>query len=468
MNRCFLSLLLCLAGCTVGPDFRTPDATVPPDWHGRPAQVEVARGDVELARWWESFQDPLLNSLIERACTGNLDLRQAEARMRQARAASAVATAGLWPTVDAAAGYSRARSGASTSSGGQGVRTDLYQAGFDAGWEIDLFGGTRRGIEATEADLRAAMENRRSLMVSLTAELAGNYLGLRTLQQRLDIARRNLVLQERNVELTRRRQQGGLTSSLDVVAAEGQAATTAALLPQLHSGIDQAIHGIALLLGEPPATLLAELAPAAPMPPTPPAPPLALPADLLSRRPDIRQAEAEAHAATARVGVAEALRYPTITLPGMIGFQNSFTQELFDWPSRVWSIGPSIGWRIFDGGAIQGGIAQKQAALDEKLLAYQATVLGAFHEVENALVAAVREEERGRELVRALAAHRRALELAATLYREGQVDYLAVIEAQRSLHTSEDALAQSRQSLIGNQIALYKALGGGWQWEENR
>lgn len=466
MSRYFLPLLpvlLFLAGCTVGPDFRTPDASVPPDWHARPAHMEVARGEVELSRWWQRFEDPLLTSLIERACNGNFDLRQAETRIRQARALSSAAAAGLWPTVDSSVGYRRSRSISSTS--GQVVHGELYEAGFDASWEIDLFGGIRRSIEAAEADLRAAVEGRRDVLVSLTAELAGNYVGLRSLQQRLEIARRNLATQEKTVELTRRRQQGGFTTGLDVAAAEGQAASTAAQLPLLQSEIDQTIHAIALLLGEPPAALIAELAPVAP-PASPPLPPLLLPADLLTRRPDIRQAEAKAHAATADIGIAEAAAYPSISLPGSIGFQSAGSRSLFDWPSRVWSIGPAISWRIFDGGAVQAEIAQKQAALDEMVLAYQAVVLSALHEVEDGLVAAVREEERGRELTRALAAHEKALDLALMLYREGQADYLAVLVAQRSVFSSEDTLAQSRRSLAGHVISLYKALGGGWLSED--
>ncbi len=457
-----LSLLFVLTGCAVGPDFQPPPLSVPQGWHAQAsqtAQEQAAAG--ELSRWWQLFHDPILDSLVERAWRKNIDLRQAEARIRQARAVSAVTAAGLWPSLDAGAGYSRSRS----NSKGTVLRSALYQAGFDASWELDLFGGTRRGMEAAEADLRAAIESRRDLMLSLTAELAGNYLALRTLQQRLDIARRNLAVQERSVELTRRRQQGGFISGLDLAAVEGQAASTAAQLPLLESAIDQAIHGIGLLLAEPPAALFAELAPPIPPPLTPPAFPAILPADLLARRSDIRQAEALAHAATARVGAAEAARYPRIVLPGSIGFQNASSRELFNWPNRVWSVGPSISWTVFDGGALRAGVEKQQALLDEAVLTYEQTVLTALHEVENSLVAAAREEERGRELARALAANEKALELATRLYREGQVDYLSVLDAQRSLHASEDALAQSRHNHAIQLIALFKALGGGWQEE---
>ncbi|OQX20135.1 MAG: hypothetical protein BWK76_02455 [Desulfobulbaceae bacterium A2] len=459
-----LTLLTLLAtGCAVGPDFQPPSVAVPQGWHAQSAQPDTDQAAVgDLTRWWQGFNDPILDSLIARAWEKNLDLRQAEARIRQARAVSAGAVAGLWPSLDATAGYRRSRS----SSDGTTVHSDLYQAGFDASWEVDIFGSTRRGMEAAEADLRAAIDGRRDLMVSLTAELAGNYVSLRSLQQRLDIARRNLAVQEQSVELTRRRQQGGFTSGLDVAAAEGQAAVTAAQLPLLASAIDQAIHGVGLLLGEQPAALFAELAPPALPPPVPPVFPVTLPADLVGRRSDIRRAEALAHAATARVGVAEAARYPRVVLPGSIGFQNSSSGELFSWPNRIWSVGPSISWALFDAGALRAGVEKQRAVLDEAVLAYEQTVLTALHEVENNLVAAAREEERGRELVRAVAANKKTLALATRLYREGQVDYLSVLDAQRALYSSEDTLAQSHRSQAGSVIALFKALGGGWQQEK--
>ena len=449
---------LLAAGCAVGPNFQRPTMEMPAAWTGEPAGTEARVADQELRRWWEGFNDPQLTSLIERAMAANLDLRQAAARVRQARAARGVAFAAIGPTLDASAGHERSRTTA-------GVVGDLYQAGFDAGWEIDLFGGTRRGIEAAEADLTAAVEEQNGVLVSLSAEVARNYITLRVGQQRLAMARQTLTAQRKTAELTRQRYEAGLVNRLDRSNAEAQLATTAAQVPVLESAVRQTMHTLAVLLGQPPATLVAELTPDAPVPVAVTPVPAGLPSDLLRRRPDIRKAEAALHAATARIGVATADLFPRFTLSGALSFSDTHLGSLFTWAERGWSFGPSVSWRLFESGRTLANIELRKAMQEEEGLAYQQTVLTALREVEDALVAAAKEEEHRRALLGATIANRKVVELAIRLYQAGETDFLAVVVAQRALYAAEDALAQGTGTAAIELVALYKALGGGWGQE---
>ncbi len=470
LYRSSLALCLCLpllTSCMMGPDFQRPEAKVSPQWLGQaPTAPEAARiGEQNLAQWWMVFNDPQLTSLVGRAIQANLDLKIAESRIRQARAAMGIAGADLGPAVDAAASYRRSRTPLSGDSG-EAVTTNLYRMGFDAGWEIDLFGGSRRGVEAAGADLDAVVENRRDLLVSLSAEVAGNYLTLRSLQQRLVIARQNLLAQERSVDLTRKRLSAGFVSRLDVVRAEALAATTAGQIPLLEAQVRQTIYSLSLLLGGEPSTLLAELTPDAALPVAIATVPLGLPSDLIGQRPDIRRAEAKIHAATARIGVAKADLLPKFTITGSLGLQNNTLNSVFNQASGTWSLGPSLNWPLFDMGRGRANLELKKALQEEELLAYEQTVLGALREVENALIASTKEDEHRQTLVQAVTANRTAVDLATALYGAGQSDFLAVLDAQRSLYGAEDALAQSNRTVSTNLVALFKALGGGWPAKE--
>ena len=345
------TLLLCLvmlAGCAVGPDFKPPEAPVPAGWAGPAPLPAVTPQEKDLTRWWTVFDDTLLASLIQQAVESNLDLKLAEARVRQARAARGIAESFLAPTVDATASFQRSETAVSPSGdagrlGGrtESVTTNQYFAGFDAAWELDIFGGVRRGIEAADADLQATVEARRDVLVTLTAEVARNYIDLRAFQQRLSIARQNLEAQKHSAKLTRQRFEAGLASGLDVANAEAQAATTASQIPSLEASARQTIYSLGVLLGRPPAALVRELAPDLAIPTAPPAAPLGIPSDLLRRRPDLRRAEAAVHAATARIGVAEADLYPRFMITGSVGVRSSELGSWFDWSSRLWSFGPS-------------------------------------------------------------------------------------------------------------------------------
>jgi len=458
----WLSLAI-LSGCMVGPNFQRPQTSLPTDWAGPTAESRpITPAEEELARWWTLFDDPTLVSLIEKAVQSNLDLRQAEARIRQARAARGIVAAGIGPTVDATGAYQRSQSAGGANGKSEGVITDQYQTGFDAGWELDIFGGVRRAIEAADADLQAALETRRDALVTLTAEVARNYIDLRAFQERIAISRQNLETQKHSAALTRLRFQGGFVGALDVANADAQVATTAAQIPLLEASARQTTYSLSVLLGRDPAALIQELFPVAVIPLASPSIPLGLPADLLRRRPDIRRAEAEIHAATARIGVATADLFPRFTIFGSVGLRASDFSSWFDWTSRIWSFGPSASWNLFEMGRTRSNIEQQRALQDQSLITYQQTILTALQEVENALIASAKEEEHRRALVEAVGANRKAVELATTLYTQGHTDFLNVLDAQRSLYASEDALVQITGSISTNLVALFKALGGGW------
>jgi NodT family efflux transporter outer membrane factor (OMF) lipoprotein len=463
-----------LFGCAVGPDYKRPETKVPETWDGQnvvtPAQPsKTAPNPMELVDWWNAFKDPTLSSLVEMAVRSNLDVRLAEARIRQARAARGVAGAPLWPEVDATVLYQRSQGSSEVAGGGAiataGALRSLWQAGLDATWEIDIFGGTRRGIEAATADLQAAVEDRRDVLVTLVGDVGNNYITLRGLQQQLAIARKNLKAQQHTADITRKRYEAGFVGGLDVANAQAQVATTEATIPVFESSARAAIYSLGVLLGREPAALAKDLSRAAPIPPTPPEIPVGLPSELLRRRPDIRRAEAQAHAATARIGVATADLFPKFNLAGSFGFSASDVTRIDRWTSNFWSWGPTVTWPIFAGGRIYWNIKVQNALQEQTLLTYEKTVLTALKDVETALVAYAKEQEHRKSLSEAVMNNRKAVDLATTLYLAGKSDFLNVLIAQRSLFATEDALAQSIRTVDTNLIALYKALGGGWEQE---
>jgi NodT family efflux transporter outer membrane factor (OMF) lipoprotein len=341
--------------------------------------------------------------------------------------------------------------------------SDLFQIGFDARWELDLFGGVRRAVEAAEADIDTALAEHQAVLVTLLGEVARNYLELRGAQAQLAITRDNLAAQQDTLDLSRIRFQAGLSSDLDVARAEAQVATTAAQIPTLERQTRQAIHRLGVLLGQGPGTLMAALSSTAPVPPPPPEVAVGLPAALLQRRSDIRRAERALAAATARIGVATADLYPRLALTGMLGLQSMQLSDLSQTASQFWAFGPSIRWPLFDAGRIRANIRVHDARQEQALIRYEQTVLTALEEVENALVAYRQEQVRQRSLAAAMAAHRRAVTLANELYTKGLSDFLTVLEAQRSLLAAESQLVQSNAALASHVVALYKALGGGWE-----
>jgi NodT family efflux transporter outer membrane factor (OMF) lipoprotein len=467
-------LPLLLSGCMVGPNFERPQADVPENWLSSDAaaatqpSVAVRAAAHEVVKWWTTFNDPTLDSLVQRAVESNLDLKAATSRIRAARAARQVASAGLWPTVDTSGSYSRSRAGGQAESGNSSGARSLWRAGLDAAWELDVFGGIRRSVEAAEADIQFAIEDRRDVMVSLAAEVALDYMDLRAFQRELTIAKENLDAQKRSADLTRQRFAGGFVRALDVANADAQVATTQSQIPLIESDLRQVIYALSVLLAREPGALLAELSKEAPIPAVPARIPIGLPSDLLRRRPDIRRAEADVAGATARIGVATADLFPKFSLTGSLGISGSELSAFGNWGNRSWSIGPSVSWPLFDAGRIRANIEVQNAGQEQALLAYRSTVLTALGDVESALIAFAKEQEHRKALADAVTANRRAVDLATQLYRQGNTDFLNVLSAQRSLLLSEDALVHSDRTVATNLVALYKALGGGWEIESQR
>jgi len=456
-----LAGLALLAGCRVGPTFTVPKTAVPQTWAG-PTAPGAGTEATALAQWWTALNDPTLTSLVEEALRSDLGLRLAASRLRQARAAHRLAAAASGPTLDTSASVRRSRAAADSRDTRQ-PPGNAYQAGFDAAWELDLFGGVARSREAALADVQSAEESLRDVQVSLVAEVARTYVELRTQQQRLAIAQVNLKAQQHTVGLTRTRREGGFVTDLDVASAEAQVATTAAAIPTLEASIRQTVYALSVLLDREPGALLDRLPETAAIPTPPPPVPAGVPADLLRRRPDIRTAEADIHAATARIGLAVADLYPKVTIGAATGVQAANTGTLVEPWSTFWSLGPSLSWRLFDTGSTRATIRVRKALEEQSVLTYRRTVLTALQEVENALVASSKEQEHRAALVTVVEADRKTVDLATRLYGAGESDYLDVLSAQRSLLAAEEALAESTGAVATHLIALYKALGGGWE-----
>lgn len=461
----FAAGLALLAGCAVGPNYHAPKVNLPAQWASPVAGGET-NSPADLAAWWKNFHDTNLDSLMETAVQSNLTLRIAEAHVREARAERDVAGGGRWPSVGSSAAYSRNRfdkNGFPPLPGGVPLDYNLYNAGFDAAWELDIFGGTQRTVEAASAEVGAAEYSRRDVLVSVLAEVARNYIGARGYQQRLAITRQNLQVEQDILDLTSNRFQNGLSSDLDVQQATALLTATEAQVPALETGLDQSIHHLAVLLGQPPGALADNMTSARPIPMTPPVVPVGLPSDLLERRPDIEQSERELAAATARIGEAKSDLFPKFSLTGMAGLESVSADHWFDYASRYWSAGPTVQWELFEAGRIRANVRIQDARQEQALDAYQQTVLTALEDAENALTAYAREQVRHESLAQSVQASQQALDISTQLYQSGLADFLHVLDSERSLYTAQDALVQSDQTVALNLVQLYKALGGGWQ-----
>ncbi len=459
-------VILAITGCSaVGPNYVPLDMSMSTTWH---TQLEggLTAEEIDphtLASWWTTLNDPGLSSLIERAVAGNLDLKKARARVCESRARRGIAKAGMFPTLDIAGSDTWSRSSEDT---GTGKTNQLYKASFDSGWELDIFGGVRRSVEASEADLRATQEDLHDVLVSLLAEVALNYVEVRTFQSRLDKAEANLGAQNETYHLTLWREQAGLSDELAAQQARYNLENTRSQIPTLRMGLEEAMNRVAVLLGEQPGKVHGELEKREPIPVTPLKAAVGVPADLLRRRPDIRWAERELAAQTARIGVATADLYPRFALSGFIGMEaislNNLLSNLSFTDSWTLSGGPRMSWSVFDAGAIRQNIEAQSALQEQALIQYEATILSALEDVENALVSYAEEQHRRGALNEATQAAQRAAELAQNNYQAGLADFSDVLDAQRSLLSFQDQLTQSNGTVTSNLIRLYKALGGGW------
>ena len=457
-----ISLFALFTGCpAVGPDYVKPDLEVPQDWQS-PKEDGLIPEPVPpemLARWWTTLNDPVLSNLMVRAIAGNLDLQTAQARVKEARARRGISSSGYYPTIDASGSASKNRS---SEVSGAPKEFKLYTAGFDAAWELDIFGGVRRSVEAAEADLSASQEELNQVLVSLLAEVALNYIDVRALQARITVAEENAAAQTETYDLTRSRYKAGLTDELAVHGARYSLAGTLAQIPTLNIALTGAKNRLAVLLGEAPGAVHLELAEHAPIPVPPLAVAIGVPAETLRQRPDVRRAERALAAQTARIGVAKADLYPKFRLFGALGYESLSTDDFFRSGNLAWSFGPSISWRLFSGGAIRQNIEVQTARQEQALKQYQSAVLKAIEEAENALSAYVNEQKRRDNLIIARDAAAHAFTIARDQYRAGLVTFSDVLIAQRSLLSFEDQLAQSEGQVTTNLVRLYKSLGGGW------
>jgi multidrug efflux system outer membrane protein len=480
-----------ITGCTVGPNYQEPQVIMPGEYAQATAAANEAATQPTTAAtttntaattqpalasvtpataWWTTFNDPVLNRLIEQAHQSNLDLRIAESRVREARAARGIVTADYWPDVDVAGRYSRSRPSKTIGNLGSFAvgEQDLWQAGFDAAWEIDVFGRVRRGVQAADADISAAIADRNDVLLTLLGEVARNYVELRGFQRQVSIAQNNSKSQQETLELTRVRLNAGLGTDLAVAQTEAQVAATQSQIPAFQNLAQQSIHRLSVLLGKAPAALVAELDPIQPIPAPPPEIPAGLPSELLRRRPDIRRAERQLAAATARIGVATADLFPSFTLTGSLGVESNEFKELGNNDSIFWSIGPGVRFPIFNRGRLRSQVAVEQARTDQAIAQYEQAVLRSLEEVENALVAYRKEFVRRESLARAVSSSQRSVQLSQQLYQRGLTDFLNVLVAQRELYQNQDLLVQSESNVSANAVALFKALGGGWQVEQQR
>ncbi len=470
MRPAMVMAAMCLAlfaGCAVGPNYQPPKANLPSHWTAPLAGGET-NASADLAAWWKNFSDTNLNSLMETAVQSNLTLRIAESRVREARAERGVVAGSLWPSIGSSASYSRNRWGQNSFPPlppGTALDYNAYNANFDAAWELDVFGGTRRAVESANAEVGAAEYGRRDVLVSLLAEVARNYIGARAYQQRLAITRQNIQVQQEILDLTSNRFENGLSSDLDVQQATALLTATEAEVPSLETGFDQSVRHLAVLLGQAPGALQDEMSVEKPIPLTPPTVPAGLPSDLLQRRPDVQRAERELAAATARIGVAKADLFPKFSLTGIAGLQTISAGNWFDYASRYWSAGPTVQWEIFEAGSIRANVRVQNARQEQALDTYEQTVLVALEDAENALTAYAREQTRRESLSQSVQANEQALELSTQLYNNGLADFLHVLDSERSLYAAQDALVKSDQTVSLNLVQLYKALGGGWQEE---
>ncbi|RWD29451.1 efflux transporter outer membrane subunit [Mesorhizobium sp.] len=449
-----------LSGCVVGPDYQKPLLAMPASWSGQKA-VKPAK-PAQLSQWWQRLRDPELNALVEEAVAGNLDVATAKAKIREARASYRQSVGKLLPSAEGSASATRNRTAATSSGTATSTTYDQYEAGFDASWELDLFGANRRSVEAASYGLDASEESLRSTLLTLVGDVASNYIQARGYQTRIALARRSAASQRQTAELTRTMALAGTATAADVAKAMGQANSTEAEIPTLEASYAEAVHRLSVLTGRPPAALTERLKRAKPIP-APRLPiPTGIPADILLTRPDVRMAERQYAQSTAKIGQAEAARYPSVSLTGDISTTSLKLGDLGKNSTIGWSFGPSLSVPLFNGGQLRAAVDVAKAQRDQYFIAYKAAVLTALEDVENSTVSLSQERIRNGRLASSAKSYGEAARLERTLYKAGETGLLDVLDAERSAYSADDTLLQSRVSIATDYIALNKALGGGW------
>ena len=452
-------ILTAIAGCTVGPDYVPVKPDAPTDWNTQ-LPPGLQRDPASLSQWWTKLNDPQLTALVERAVEGNLSLLQAAQRIHEARAQRAIASAGQFPTLTATG--SATRSEFSQNSIYQGLTDNFYSAGFDASWELDLFGRIQRQVEVGDALVTASEEAYRDMLVTLIAEVALNYVEVRLFQERLAVLKANEATQSQTLELVKANVEAGQVSRLDLEQSSTNLELTRSQIPSIETGLEQSKNRLAVLLGLQPGALQGELDTITDIPLPPPTIAVGVPAEALRRRPDVRRAERELAAQTAQVGVATADLYPRFHLLASIGLDSMGSADLLSRSSESFGIGPSMQWAVFDAGRIRANIEVQTSRQQQALLAYESTVLEALRNVEDAILAYGKEKLRNDALTLAEQSAARAVTIAQDRYDMGETSFLSVLDAQRSLLSIQDQLAISSARSTSLAITLYKALGGGW------
>jgi NodT family efflux transporter outer membrane factor (OMF) lipoprotein len=453
-----------LTGCTVGPNFAHPKLDLPAQFTERPATpTDIAMTNARLANWWTSFDDPMLNDLIAQAIAGNLDLQIARQRLLQARDERDETASGAYPTVDFGASATRARASTTVEYPPGFGNYHAYQLGFDASWELDIFGANRRATEAANDQVGASIEQRRAILISLLSEVAADYATLRATQVRLSIAQDNVRTAQKVVNLAEQEDAQGIGTTLGTLQAKAQLEQTQAVLPGLQAGIAVMAHAIGVLLGRYPGDLEAQLDNPQPLMATPATIPATIPAEVIANRPDVHEAELRYAAANAQIGVAIAARLPHLSIPISITPEASAFNQLFTFASLTFSAALAATQHVYDGGKLRAQERAARAAAEAARLDYKQTVLTALQDVEDALVHLQADEAAHISLSASVRDARKSLGQSTQLYNAGLSDFLTVLTDERTVFASRDALAGSDLSLVEDYIALFKALGGGWQ-----
>ncbi|WP_110947513.1 efflux transporter outer membrane subunit [Pseudomonas bohemica] len=466
MKRTLLFMALAsLGACAVGPDFQAPHPALPQSWQSavQPGSTLVGKND---SQWWQQLGDPQLTALVERAANANFDVRTANNRLEQSRLMRKVTGSTQLPGISANGAYKRARNsavGVLDESDLEGKAPfELWSSAIDASWEVDLWGHVRRSVEAADAEVELTGAQRDGVLLSISAETATDYIRLRGVQARLAVARQNLEIARQSYQLTKTRFDNGVTTNLDTANSAAQVATIEAVLPVLGAQQDRLINALSLLLGEAPRSLHGELIEPKAIPNPAPDVPVGLPSELAQRRPDIQQSEAALHRATAAIGVAKADFYPRISLGASIGSQALDGSNFGNWSSREWSYGPNFYLPIFQGGRLTGMLELRKRQEQEAAINYQQTVLGAWHEVDNAMNDYAAEKQHYTRLEEAVHQNTIALTTARDRYRQGAVDFINVLGVQRALLATQSDLVDSATQAALDRVQLYRALGGGW------
>lgn len=455
MNKtALLFLSLSLGACTVGPDYQAPQTSFMDKWFSSSSAV-VSQEPVDT-QWWSVFNDPLLTQYIEQSAVNNKDVQIAIANVNRARAVRRESGGSLLPSLGSNADASRAKSSSA-------VISNSYDAGFDASWELDIFGGNRRGVEASDARVGSAIASYNDAMLSTYSEVARNYFEARGAQKRIAITKKNTDLLKQTYELVNTRLEIGEATQFDAVRAKGEFEATQARLPNLQAELEANIFSLSVLLGLPPEALLEEMKIAQALPSIPDIVPVGLRSDILRRRPDVKMAERNLAASNADIGAETANLFPKFYLTGDAGTQARSFGDLFMASAGIWSFGPSIRWSVFEGGTIRARIDIEKAENQAALATYEKAVLEALSDTEKALTRYGREIETRNKLEQSTQSRKEAVNLAQNLLDAGEVDYLSVLDAQRELTSSEDSLVTSETATITKLISLYSALGGGWE-----